>query len=426
MNQDLLKERLANHQYDNVFREIYIDAGQIPYQRDRYLRALSQFEVHFGQGDIVVFSAPGRSEIGGNHTDHQQGEVLAAAVNLDTIAMVRKTNDNYVYVLSDGYPMITVDLNFLDKKEEEQGTTKALIKGVLYEAKKRGYVVGGFETYITGDVLVGAGLSSSASFETLIGTIVSGLYNDMNIPQTEIACMGQCAENEYFGKPCGLMDQMACAVGGLVHIDFKDKGNPVVEGVDFDLNQHGYSLCIIDTKGSHADLTEDYAAVPGEMKAVAEIFGKHVLREVTKEDVFTSLNEIRRQLGDRAALRAIHFFEENERVREEVAALQSKNADRFLELVKASGDSSYKYLQNVYTNHDIEHQNVSIALAVSEIFLKQNGVARVHGGGFAGTIQAFVRDEAVESYQKIMEEIFGKGACQVLKIRKGGGIKVFG
>ena len=426
MNQDLLKERLANHQYDDVLHKIYIDAGRIPYQRDRYLCALSQFEVHFGQGDIVVFSAPGRSEIGGNHTDHQQGEVLAAAVNLDTIAMVRKTNNNYVYVLSDGYPMITVDLNFLDKKEEEKGTTKALVKGVLYEAKKRGYAVGGFEAYITGDVLVGAGLSSSASFETLIGTMVSGLYNGMNIPQTEIACIGQFAENEYFGKPCGLMDQMACAVGGLVHIDFKDKRNPVVEGVDFDLNQHGYSLCIIDTKGSHADLTEDYAAVPGEMKAVAAIFGKHVLREVAKEDVFTSLNEIRRQLGDRAALRAIHFFEENERVSEEVASLQSKNVDRFLELVKASGDSSYKYLQNVYTNRDIEHQNISIALAVSEIFLKQNGVARVHGGGFAGTIQAFVRDETVESYQKVMEEIFGKGACQVLKIRKDGGIKVFG
>ena len=426
MNQDLLKERLANHQYDNVLREIYIDAGQIPYQRDRYLRAVSCFETYFGQGDIVVFSAPGRSEIGGNHTDHQQGEVLAAAVNLDTIAMARASDDNRVCVLSDGYPMITVNLDLLDKREEEQGTTKALIKGILYEAKKRGYSVGGFKAYITGDVLVGAGLSSSASFETLIGTIVSGLYNGMNIPQTEIACIGQFAENEYFGKPCGLMDQMACAVGGLVHIDFKDKRNPVVEGVDFDLNQHGYSLCIIDTKGSHADLTEDYAAVPNEMKAVAEIFGKRVLREVAKEDVFTSLNEIRRQLGDRATLRAIHFFEENERVREEVAALQSKNVDRFLELVKASGDSSYKYLQNVYTNHDIEHQNVSIALAVSEIFLKQNGVARVHGGGFAGTIQAFVSDEAVEFYQNAMEEMFGKGACQVLKIRKDGGIKVFG
>lgn len=426
MNQDLLKERLANHQYDNVLREIYIDAGQIPYQRDRYLHAVSCFETYFGQGDIVVFSAPGRSEIGGNHTDHQQGEVLAAAVNLDTIAMARASDDNRVCVLSDGYPMITVDLDLLDKREEEQGTTKALIKGVLYEAKKRGYSVGGFKAYITGDVLVGAGLSSSASFETLIGTILSGLYNDMNIPQTEIACMGQFAENEYFGKPCGLMDQMACAVGSLVHIDFKDRENPIVESVDFDLSQYGYSLCIVDTKGSHADLTEDYAAVPNEMKAVAEIFGKRVLREVAKEDVFTSLNEIRRQLGDRATLRAIHFFEENERVREEVAALRSKNVDRFLELVKASGDSSYKYLQNVYTNHDIAHQNVSIALAVSEMFLKQNGVARVHGGGFAGTIQAFVRDETVESYQNAMEEIFGKDACQVLKIRKDGGIKVFG
>ena len=419
-----VKSKIDNGLYNDEFQLLY---SNVDNSKERYLSACDEFAKIFnGDRDIYLFSAPGRTEIGGNHTDHQRGCVLAGSVNLDVIAIVAKNNDNIVRIKSEGFPMDEVDLSNLSSNECGFGTSASLIRGMCSILKDMGYEVNGFDAYTTSNVLKGSGLASSAAFEVLVGVIINGLFNNNKLDAITIAKVAQKAENVFFGKPCGLMDQMACAVGSLVHIDFKDRENPIVERVDFDLSQYGYSLCIVDTKGSHADLTEDYAAVPNEMKAVAEIFGKRVLREVAKEDVFTSLNEIRRQLGDRATLRAIHFFEENERVREEVVALQSKNVDRFLELVKASGDSSYKYLQNVYTNHDIAHQNVSIALAVSEMFLKQNGVARVHGGGFAGTIQAFVRDETVESYQNAMEEIFGKDACQVLKIRKDGGIKVFG
>ena len=327
-------------------------------------------------------------------------------------------------VVSDGYDLITISLDNLTRKEEEEGTTISLIKGVLAGFVEHGHTVGGFQAYITSDVLIGAGLSSSAAFETIIGTIISGLYNDMTISPIEIAIIGQYAENVYFGKPCGLMDQMACSVGSLVHIDFANPADPMVERVEFDLDAHGYSLCITDTKGSHADLTPDYAAIPAEMKAAAACFGKEVLGEVSKEEVLANLNVIREQVNDRAALRAIHFIYENERVHKEVDALQSDQFDTFLQTVKESGDSSYKYLQNVYTCHDVEHQNVSVALALSDILLGNNGVSRVHGGGFAGTIQAFVKNEAVAEYKKGMETLFGEGACDVLKIRKYGGMKV--
>ena len=310
-------------------------------------------------------------------------------------------------------------------KEEEKETTTALIKGVLAGAKERGYAVGGFQAYITSDVLIGAGLSSSAAFETVIGTILSYLYNDGGIDAITIAIIGQYAENVYFGKPCGLMDQMACSVGNLVHIDFADVKNPKVEKVAFDMNAYGYSLCITDTKGSHADLTADYAAIPTEMKAVASYFGKEVLLGLTIEDILSHAQELREKLGDRAVLRALHFLCEDVRVEEEVDALKAGNIDAFLQKVKESGDSSFKYLQNVYTSHDVMHQNVSLALAVSEIALAGGaGVARVHGGGFAGTIQAFVKNEAVSGYRAAMDRLFGADACKVLKIRKYGGMKV--
>lgn len=419
-----LKELFKSGEQDNLLMDIYLDENRLEYQRERYVTAIEQFEKLYGVTDVSIYSAPGRSEIGGNHTDHQNGEVLAASVNLDAIAIVEAVDAPTVKVVSGNYPMITVDLNDLNQKTEEEGTTCALIKGVLAGIKERNGKIGGFNAYITSDVLIGAGLSSSAAFETVIGTIISGLYNEMSISAVDIAIIGQYAENVYFGKPCGLMDQMASSVGNLVHIDFADKSNPVIDPVSCDFAKYGYSLCITDTKGSHADLTPDYAAVPAEMKAAAGVFGKEVLHGVTMEELIEKSAEVRNAAGDRAFLRAIHFVNENIRVQQEVAALKAGNFEEFLKVVKASGDSSYKFLQNVYTNHDVQHQNVSIALAVSETVLGNNGVCRVHGGGFAGTIQAFVKNEAVAEYKAVMDQVFGTDACQVLKIRKYGGMKV--
>ena len=419
-----MKELFKSGAKDELLMDIYLDEAKLAYQRDRYVSAIEEFEKLYGEAEISIYSAPGRSEIGGNHTDHQNGEVLAASVNLDAIAIVEATDNGVVTVVSDDYPMIKVDVNDLEKKDEEEGTTLSLIKGVLAGIKDRDGKVGGFNAYITSDVLIGAGLSSSAAFETIIGTITSGLYNDMEISAVDIAIIGQYAENVYFGKPCGLMDQTASSVGNLVHIDFADKKNPVIEGVSCDLGKYGYSLCITDTKGSHADLTPDYAAVPGEMKAAAAVLGKEVLLGVTMEDLLEKSAEIRAAAGDRALLRAIHLVNENVRVQQEVAALKAEDFEGFLKVVKASGDSSYKFLQNVYTNHDVQHQNVSVALAISESVLGTNGVCRVHGGGFAGTIQAFVKNEAVAEYKATMDKVFGEGSCQVLMIRKYGGMKV--
>lgn len=410
--------------YDNLLLDIYVDDSKISYHKQRYVNAIESYIEEFGEDEVEIYSAPGRSEVGGNHTDHQHGEILAASINFDAIGIVKKTDDMKISILSKGYTLITISLENLDMQEEEMETTIALIKGVVAGFANRGYKIGGFKAYITSDVLIGAGLSSSAAYETLIGNILSGLYNDMSISAEEIAIIGQFAENMYFGKPCGLMDQMACSVGNMVHVDFADTKNPKVEKVAFDLNKHGYSLCITDTKGSHADLTADYAAVPEEMKKVAAFFGKEVLLGLTVDDILENIVAVREQVGDRGVLRALHFIRENERVQKEVAALSKEDIEGFLKTVAASGNSSYKYLQNVYSNADVQHQNVSLALAISEDFLGDNGVCRVHGGGFAGTIQAFVKNEVVADYQKKMDKVFGQGACSVLKIRKYGGMKV--
>lgn len=415
---------IENGNYDNLFLDIYVDENKISYQKQRYVNAIESYIEEFGEDDVEIYSAPGRSEVGGNHTDHQHGEILAASINLDAIGIVKKTDDMKVSILSKGYTLTTISLENLDMQEEEKETTIALIKGVVAGLANRGYKIGGFKAYITSDVLIGAGLSSSAAYETLIGNIVSGLYNNMSVSAEEIAIIGQFAENVYFGKPCGLMDQMACSVGNMVHVDFADINNPKVEKVTFDLNKYGYSLCITDTKGSHADLTADYAAVPEEMKKVAAFFGKEVLLGLTVDDILENIVKVREQVGDRGVLRALHFIRENERVQKEVSYLSDEDIEGFLKTVAASGNSSYKYLQNVYSNADVQHQNVSLALAISEDFLGDNGVSRVHGGGFAGTIQAFVKNDIVIEYQKIMDMVFGQGACSVLKIRKYGGMKV--
>ena len=417
-------EVLQAGQLDRRLLELYIDEEQLDYQRKRYMNAVRKYEMIFDMNEIFIYSAPGRSEIGGNHTDHQHGEVVAAALNVDAIAVVGKIEAEKICIYSEGYKQFTISLDDLEVKKEEKGKTEALVRGILFQLKEKGYTIGGFQAYITSDVLVGAGLSSSAAFETLIGTIVSGLYNEMSISAVEIAMAGHYAENLYFGKPCGMMDQMACSFGNLIHIDFENVQKPLVEKIDCDFEKSGYSLCITDTKSSHEDCTPEYAAVPREMKAVAGVFGKEVLRGVEKEELLQNIFKVRAESGDRAALRAIHFMMENERVKKETEALKMGDFDTFLQIVKASGDSSFKYLQNVYMNQDIEHQNVSIALALSDVILGEDGISRVHGGGFAGTIQAFVKNEAVEKYQKYMDEVFGSDACHVYQIRRYGGVKV--
>ncbi|MGN0438284.1 MAG: galactokinase [Lachnospiraceae bacterium] len=425
INTKILKEQLKQGIFQEKLLDIYVDEKVIAYQTERYMEAISKYEDLYGEDEVSIFSAPGRSEIGGNHTDHQHGEILAASINLDAIAIVKKLEEPIVRIVSDGYDEIVIPVDDLTLKEEEKESTVSLIKGVLAGAKDRGYLIGGFQGYITSDVLIGAGLSSSAAFETLIGTIVSFFYNKGCIDSVTNAIIGQYAENTYFGKPCGLMDQMACSVGNLVHVDFGIPGKPVVEKVTFDLNTYGYSLCITDTKGSHADLTPDYAAIPHEMKQIAQCFDKEVLIGLTLEDIICNISMLRENCGDRAVLRALHFICENERVKREVKALKNSDMEQFLLLVKESGDSSYKYLQNVYSCQDVTSQNVSLALATSEIALSGGkGVCRVHGGGFAGTIQAIVKNDAVSHYQTMMDKVFGEGACKVLKIRKYGGMQV--
>ena len=419
-----LKEQLKNGSLDERLTEIYVDTAMLSYHRERYEKAIQEFEKLYGPGEAEIYSAPGRSEVGGNHTDHQHGEVLAASVNLDAIAVVRKTEHNRIQLLSKGYPMITVELSDLEAKKQEEGTSAGLIRGMARGLAKNGHTIGGFQAYVTSDVLNGAGLSSSAAFEVLVGTILSGLYNGMSISPVEIAQVAQFSENVFFGKPCGLMDQMASSVGGLIHIDFKDTKHPVVEQVDVDFAAYDHSLCITDTKGSHADLTDDYAAVPAEMKQVAAYLGKEVLREVDEKKFYAKIPEMREKFGDRPVLRAIHFFKENDRVERQVEALKQGNFAEFLKLIKESGDSSFKYLQNVYTCKDVQNQAVSMGLAVSDSILPGHGVSRVHGGGFAGTIQAFVKNDFVDEYRGTLDAVFGAGSCHVLKVRPIGGAKV--
>lgn len=420
-----VRESLEQESLDQKIREIYVDEQRVPYNRERYIRAIDRFtELFPSEKEIEIYSAPGRSEVCGNHTDHQNGMVLATSINLDAIAIVAKAEEPVIRLVSGDFPMEEVDVADLSMKEEEQSTTTALIRGVVAGMKERGHKVGGFTAYITSDVLMGAGMSSSAAFESLIGTILSGLYNDMKVSSIEIAQIGQYAENIYFGKPCGLMDQMACSVGGMIFIDFKEKEHPEVRQVHTDFEKAGLSLCIVDTKGSHADLTPDYAAVPAEMNQVAQALGREHLREVQRETFFKEIPKLWKETSGRAVLRAIHFYEEEERVLRGVKSLEESDYPGFLSVIKASGDSSAKYLQNIYSPKDVDSQNVTVALAVSESILGENGVCRVHGGGFAGTIQAFVKNEAVAAYKEQIEAIYGDDSCHVLKVRLQGGIRV--
>ena len=419
----MISSRIKNGEIDEILVKLYGDEN-VSLQKQRYLDAIDEFKKLYGDGEIEIFSAPGRSEIGGNHTDHQQGKVLAAAIDLDAIAITKKTDDNKITIKSKGYDEFSVDLDDLEICESRFGSSPALVRGIAACFKESGLKIGGFKAYTTNNVLSGSGLSSSAAFEILIGTVLSGLYNENSIDPVFLARVGQLAENKYFGKPCGLLDQMACSVGGICNIDFADKNDPKIKKLEVDFGDYGHALCIVDTKGSHADLTDEYAAVPAEMKEVAGFFGKSILGEVSKKDFYENITKIRETTSDRAVLRAIHWYSENERVDGEVAALSAGDFTEFKNIVKASGDSSFKYLQNVFAAKKVTEQGVSFGLAMSDEILKGRGVSRVHGGGFAGTIQAFVPLELVDEYRAEMERVFGEGACYVLKIRPVGGVKI--
>ena len=382
------------------------------------------FFAAFEKAPERYFSAPGRTEIGGNHTDHQRGRVLAAAVNLDTRAAVRVNSTDTVRILSKGYPLCTVSLNTLVPQENEINTTPALVRGVCARFAELGCKVEGFDAYCESTVLPGSGLSSSAAFEVLIGTIVNHLFFGGRVSQPEIAQIGQYAENVFFGKPCGLMDQTASAVGNLVTIDFFDKDHPVIEPVDFDFSACGHALCIIDSQASHADLTDEYAAIPGELKQICAYFGKEVLTQISEADFFAAIPALRKICPDRAVLRAIHFYQENARVPQQVEALRRGDFAAFLELVKQSGYSSYMYLQNVIPAGYVEHQDVAVSLALCEHYLRGKGAYRVHGGGFAGTVQAFVPFELLDSFRAGIDAVLGQSACHVLSIRPQGGVEM--
>ncbi len=414
-----------------LFKSLYgQDETAIDRQTQRYSNSIAEFKRLFSYdgNELELFSTPGRAEIGGNHTDHNLGKVLAAGVNLDSIAVSRPRQDKTVTIYSKGFkdPFIA-DLNILEPVEGEEGTTTSLIRGIAARFGQLGFEIGGFDAYIASEVLPGSGLSSSASIEVLIGTIFSHLYNGGEVDPKLLAQIGQYAENEFFGKPCGLMDQMACAVGGFVTIDFEDEANPVVEKIDFDIGEQGYDLIVVDTGGNHADLTEDYAAVPREMRKVARVMGGSVCREFSMEDLIDNIPMLREKVGDRAILRAMHFFEENNRVEKQVAALKENDFSAFLQLVNQSGSSSWRWLQNVYAPHNPEEQGITLCLALTEQFIEKRGVegaCRVHGGGFAGTIQAYLPRHVIHDYKYMIEEIFGKGSVTVLNIRRLGTINI--
>lgn len=395
-------------------------------QRARYKKAIEEYKSYFGGiGDgFRLFSAPGRTEVGGNHTDHNHGKVLAASVNLDVIAVVEPIEVSKIALKSEGFEESIIEIDDLEVKENEKNTADALIRGVVAGFKKSGYKVGGFKAYTTTNVLKGSGLSSSAAFEVLVGNILSSLYNNGGIGAIKIAQIAQYAENEYFGKPSGLMDQMASSVGGFVAIDFKDIDSPIIDKIDVDFNNFDHALCIIDTKGDHANLTPDYAAIPEEMRMIAEHFSVQYLRQICREDVMLNMDILRSEFGDRAVLRSLHFFDENERVDKLVHALKSNDFNAFLDSIRESGNSSYKYLQNVFSANDIKNQGLGIGLNVAEDVLKRKGASRVHGGGFAGTIQAFVPVEMLKEFKMSLEKVFGAGSCHVLGIRRVGGTEV--
>lgn len=398
----------------------------------RISAALNKFAALFGtERDVYVFSVPGRSEICGNHTDHNRGCVLAGAIDRDVIAIVAKNDDGIIRFNSEGYEPDVISISDTeDAANFENYTSSALIGGVVNGFAIRGLAVGGFDCYSNTEVLKGSGISSSAAYEVMIGNILNHLYNNARVSAVDLAKIAQYAENKYFGKPCGLMDQMACAVGGFVYIDFEAADAPVVKPVAFSLRDIGYSLCIVNTGGNHADLNDDYASVPREMKAVAATLGRDVLRGITEAELVAAIPTLRAEVGDRAILRALHFVRENGRVREAHDALACGSLDGFLDAVNRSGRSSFQYLQNVYTNVNVAEQGLSLALALTEGFLDARGIRdksalRVHGGGFAGTIQVFLPTAYLSEYREYIDATFGDGAAMPLNVRPVGACRLF-
>jgi len=421
-----IKNLLAKLNVGNTtLRSLYgSDPDVLQKQILRYTVVIKKFQETYHADEAEIFSSPGRSEIGGNHTDHNHGRVLAGAVNLDNIAVAATNNSNVIKILSLEYPPFEVDLSELNPDKKEFYTSASLVRGICFRMKELGYTIGGFNAVIDGEVPKGSGLSSSASFEVLIGTILSELFNEGTLDPITNAIIGQYAENIFFGKPCGLMDQTACAVGGFITIDFKDPSKPIVKKVDFDFTKTGFALVITDTGGNHADLNDEYASLPVEMKSVAKELDASVLREVTLDQIVDAIPELREKTGDRAILRAYHFQGDNDRVVKQVEALEQSNFTAFLQMVIESGYSSFMYNQNIFPVNNVKEQGVSLALALSEMVLKGQGAWRVHGGGFAGTIQAFVPQQLLEKYISTLEHVFGEGSCKKLFIRNTGSSKV--
>ena len=415
------KNDILNGKYDKTFAVLYSDVNAA---RERFAAAVDSFENIYGEREVYLFSAPGRTEVGGNHTDHQHGCVLAGSVDLDVIAVVAPTNDCIIKVKSEGYDEDVLSISELEPNSAEFGKAISLIRGMCGEFKKNGYNIGGFVAYTTSNVLKGSGLSSSAAFEVLIGNILSGLYNDGKVNPVEIAKIAQKSENIYFGKPCGLMDQMASSVGGFVGIDFNDPSKPVIDKVVFDLSAHKHKLVIVNTGGNHADLTGDYADITVEMRKVAEVFSKTHLRDVNEAEFYEKIAEVRAAAGDRAVLRAIHFINDNRRAVMEKEALQENRFNDFLKISNESGESSFQFLQNVYSNSNVHEQGLSLAIAIARKVLGDKGAVRVHGGGFAGTTQSFVPNELLEEYIKALSAVFGDDSCYVLNIRPIGGTQI--
>jgi len=412
-----LDERLAD-----IYGKSNLDS-----QKVRYAEAVKSFADTYGDVEASLFSVPGRSELSGNHTDHNYGEVLAGSIDLDIIAVAAKTDDGIIKIKSKGFPEDVVDIkSYTSPVESDYFTSKSLIAGMAKAFSDKGLNAGGYMAYTTSNVFKGSGLSSSAAFEVMVGNMLNYFYNDGKVNNVEIAKMAQFSENVFFGKPCGLMDQMACAVGGFVHIDFHNPKEPLIEKIDFNLSKAGYALCIVNTGGNHADLNEDYASVPAEMKSVAAHFGKGTLSELDLQTLLGDITVLREKVGDRAIMRAAHFFKENDRVEIQAAALKKNDLKTFLDLVKESGRSSFMFLQNVFTTKNIKEQGLSLALCITDAVLSVTDAAwRVHGGGFAGTIQAFVPKMYVEMYRRAIDSAFGEGACHVLRIRPYGAIQVY-